>query len=355
MCSGHRNPIHCILPPHILEGMAKEAGDEQRRAAIDTLSLDHSIRAARVQNSIRRGMTLQADALAFATPGQPNRTIRDAKHTQNPNGKIVRAEGDPATGDKATDEAYDGLGDTYSFYWDVFHRDSIDGAGLPLNGVVHYGQNYDNAFWDGTRMVFGDGDGQVFNRFTISKDVIGHELTHGVTEDEAKLVYFGQPGALNESVSDVFGSMVKQHALGQTADQADWLIGEGLLAEGINGVALRSMKAPGTAYDDPQLGGKDPQPADMAHFVHTAQDNGGVHINSGIPNHAFYLLATNLGGPSATKAGAIWFNTLVDPAITPLCRFRKWASTTVRVATTLFGSHEAQATRDAWAQVGLKV
>ena len=160
---------------------------------------------------------------------------------------------------------------------------------------MHYGRGYDNAFWDGTQMVFGDGDGTVFNRFTIAVDVIGHELTHGVTEHTAALVYQGQSGALNESISDVFGSLVKQQALGQDAAAADWLIGAGLFTAQVKGVALRSMKAPGTAYDDPQLG-KDPQPATMADYVETTDDNGGVHLNSGIPNHAFYLAATAIGG-----------------------------------------------------------
>ncbi|SQI22331.1 Extracellular minor metalloprotease precursor [Salmonella enterica subsp. arizonae] len=135
-------------------------------------------------------------------------------------------------------------------------------------------------------MVFGDGDGEIFNRFTSSIDVVAHELTHGVTETEAGLIYFGQSGALNESLSDVFGSLVKQFHLQQTAGQADWIIGEGLLAKGINGKGLRSMAAPGTAYDDPLLG-KDPQPAHMQNFIKTREDNGGVHLNSGIPNRAF--------------------------------------------------------------------
>jgi Zn-dependent metalloprotease len=136
-------------------------------------------------------------------------------------------------------------------------------------------------------MVYGDGDGDLFKRFTIAIDVIGHELTHGVTQYSAGLVYQDQTGALNESISDVFGSLVKQYRLKQTADQADWLIGAGLLADGVNGKALRSMAAPGTAYDDPILG-KDPQPAHMKDFVNTQSDHGGVHINSGIPNHAFF-------------------------------------------------------------------
>ena len=203
------------------------------------------------------------------------------------------------------DEAYDGLGDTYDFYQVMLQRNSIDDRGMPLNGTVHYGRKMDNAFWDGQRMNFGDGDGVLFHRFTISKDIIGHELTHGVTEAEAQLIYQGQPGALNESISDVFGSLVKQYVNGrQGADQADWLIGQGLLAENVHGVALRSMKDSGSAFDDPNLG-KDTQPGHMDNYVHTNEDNGGVHTNSGIPNKAFYLVAHGIGGYAGEKAGPI--------------------------------------------------
>jgi Zn-dependent metalloprotease len=203
-------------------------------------------------------------------------------------------------------------------------------------------------------MVFGDGDGQLFTRFTISVDVIGHELTHGVTEDEAQLVYQNQSGALNESVSDVFGSLVKQYLKGQTADEADWLIGEGLLAKGVQGRALRDMKNPGTAYDDPTLG-KDPQPADMANYVQTAEDNGGVHINSGIPNRAFCLAALNLGGHAWEKAGRIWYETLRDPRLKPSARFTTFARATIRNAGITFGADETKAVTEAWHEVGVKV
>lgn len=151
-------------------------------------------------------------------------------------------------------------------------------------------------------MVFGDGDGEIFLDFTIPVDVIGHELTHGVTQYTANLTYFGQPGALNESMSDVFGSLIKQYTLGQTAADADWLIGAGLLAPRVTGKALRSMKEPGTAYDDDVLG-KDPQPATMDGYVKTGRDNGGVHINSGIPNHAFYLVAQSSAGTPGSAPG----------------------------------------------------
>jgi Zn-dependent metalloprotease len=205
-------------------------------------------------------------------------------------------------------------------------------------------------------MVFGDGDRELFNRFTISVDVIGHELTHGVTEDEAALTYAYQSGALNESVSDVFGSLIKQSdpANQQTAAAADWLIGAGLLASGVQGVALRSMKDPGSAYDDPVLG-KDPQPKHMRDFIHTTRDNGGVHINSGIPNHAFYLAAVAIGGYAWEKAGRIWYETLRDSRLRPNTGFSRFARLTVDAAGRLYGSSstEKKAVGSAWAEVGV--
>jgi Zn-dependent metalloprotease len=205
-------------------------------------------------------------------------------------------------------------------------------------------------------MVYGDGDGVIFNRFTISADVIGHELTHGVTQYSAGLQYEGQSGALNESMSDVFGSLVKQYKLKQTADKADWLIGQGLLAKGIHGVALRSLKAPGTAYDDPHFGGKDPQPAHIKDYLDTQEDNGGVHINSGIPNKAFYLVATTLGGFAWERAGKIWYAALTQK-LSSTSDFQAAADATFQAAGELFGAGQAEqaAVRQAWSQVGINV
>jgi Thermolysin metallopeptidase, alpha-helical domain/Thermolysin metallopeptidase, catalytic domain len=248
------------------------------------------------------------------------------------------------------------MGDTFDFYWQAYGRDSIDDAGMPLIGTVHYGEDYDNAFWNGEQMVYGDGDGEQFNRFTISIDVIGHELTHGVTEQEAGLVYWSQSGALNESVSDVFGSLVKQAVNQETANDADWLIGEGLFTDQVQGVALRSMAEPGTAYDDPHLG-KDPQPAHMKDYVRTLSDSGGVHINSGIPNHAFYLAAVEIGGYAWETAGQIWYETLLSPSLTPSAQFSDFARITVQTAQLLYGSssREVDAVSGAWSDVGVQV
>jgi Zn-dependent metalloprotease len=357
MCSVHRrHSIFCILPPHILMEIAKNGTPEQREAALQALDIDHSVRTNRLTFSLLGGLKVpHVEGAVPATP-QKQRTIYDTHQSQTLPGTLVRSEGQPAVSDQAVNQAYDGLGDTFDFYLDVYNRNSIDNHGLPLKASVHYGKKYDNAFWNGQQMVFGDGDNVIFTGFTGCLDVIGHELTHGVTGSEANLTYQGQSGALNESISDVFGSLVKQKKLNQTADKADWLIGAGLLAKGIKGVALRSMKAPGTAYDDPTLG-KDPQPADMAHYVTTAQDNGGVHTNSGIPNHAFYLAATNIGGYAWEKAGQIWYDTVCDPRLKASANFSAFANLTILNAGRRYGNNstEQKGITDAWHKVGVKV
>jgi Zn-dependent metalloprotease len=345
----HRHSIFCIVPPQVLRRIAENGNPEQRAAANRSLAIDETLRAIR---AARRPDLAPAGPPALA-PGQKQRSIHTANNGQTLPGTLVRSEGQGPSGDVGIDEAYDGLGDTYDFYFDKYGRNSIDDEGLALSATCHFGTKYNNAFWDGQQMVFGDGDGQIFNRFTISLDVIGHELTHGVTEDEAGLLYFFQSGALNESMSDVMGSLIKQVKLNQTADQADWLIGEGLFTAAINGKALRSMKAPGTAYDDPLLG-KDPQPGHMKDFVTTYEDNGGVHINSGIPNHAFYLAAVKIGGYAWEKAGRIWYDALRDSTIRPNTGFRRFARVTVNHAAAI-GSVEADAVREAWAEVGIDV
>jgi Zn-dependent metalloprotease len=355
MCScSHRHAVFCILPPHVLRSIAERGNPEQRAAASRTLALDATFRALRAGP-----LAFEARAIVpSAAPGEKRRAIYDANSQQQMPGQIVATEQNPpaAASDAAVREAFEGLGATWDFYWEVFDRNSIDDEGMALDATVHYGDRYNNAFWNSRQMVFGDGDGQIFNRFTVSLDVIGHELTHGVTEDEAGLVYMFQAGALNESMSDVFGSLIKQRVRHDTAQAADWLIGEGLLTSAVNGRALRSMKAPGTAYDDPLLG-RDPQPAHMNDYVDTYNDNGGVHINSGIPNKAFHLAAMNMGGYAWEKAGRIWYETLRDSALRPNTGFKRFARLTVATAGRLYGpgSVEQEIVGDAWAEVGIAV
>ena len=346
----HRHSIFCIVPPHVLHEIAGRGNSARRNAALNTLAIDGTMRTQRLTFQL---IATAARPVVTGAPPQVHRTIFTADHAQAQPGRLVRSEGQGPVGDPAVDEAYDGLGHTFDFYLQNYQRNSIDDMGLHLTGTVHFGNRFNNAFWDGHQMVFGDGDPAIFNRFTISLDVIGHELTHGVTGSEVNLRYLRQSGALNESVSDVFGSLVKQYVMKQTASEADWLIGEGLLTK--QGEALRSMKAPGTAFDNDLLG-KDPQPAHMDHFVHTAEDNGGVHINSGIPNHAFYLAATALGGNAWVKAGQIWYDTIRDRSLSPTATFAAFAGRTVANAGHRFGTNsiEQKAVIDAWQKVGVK-
>ena len=338
-----------IIPPYMLEKIAENGTADQREKAREMLSMDHAFRAQRAAQPVRAPEGIQP-----AGPLHKNRRTYTANHGTGLPGTLVRSEGQGASGDVAVDEAFDGLGATFDLYAQVYGRNSINDNGMDLIATVHYGNAYNNAFWNGAQMVFGDGDGRIFNRFTIAIDVEGHELTHGVTGATAGLEYHDQPGALNESISDCFGSLVKQRSLGQTAAQADWLIGAGLLAAGIHGVALRSMKAPGTAYDDPLLG-KDPQPDHMSKYVHTTSDNGGVHTNSGIPNKAFYLAATTIGGNSWDGAGKIWYKTLLDSRLTKTAQFLDFANLTVDNANSLFGTAVRDKVIKAWHDVGIDV
>jgi Zn-dependent metalloprotease len=329
--------LACILPPDLLLKLALEATDERRSAILHTLELDQTFRLRRAQLAEHQ-VARPEGARSTAAEGAPHRSIYDQGHsTAYTPGALVRDEGDAPVTDASVNQAYDAFGSTYKLYWDVFHRDSIDNQGMPIQGLVHYGDAYDNAFWDGdSHMFFGDGDGRLLTDTTKGLDVIGHELTHGVTQNEANLTYSGQSGALNESISDVFGSLVKQYHLGQDASQADWLIGADIVGPEL-APALRSMKAPGTANPH------DNQPSDMDHYEKTATDNGGVHANSGIPNHAFYVTATTLGGNAWEAPGHLWYDALTDPHLTPSSSFARFAGITLRHARSRYGAGSAEA------------
>ncbi|GGX60242.1 M4 family metallopeptidase [Streptomyces anandii] len=351
--NGGSEPVFCtIVPPHVLDRLARQQDPALSGPARRSLEHDAYQRTHRRLTTVIGAPTVAVPAGAAAD--QPNRTVYDAKHKQDLPGHKVRSEGGQPGKDATVNRAYAGLGATFELYLKAYGRNSIDGSGLPLDASVHYDVKYNNAFWNGEQMVFGDGDGEIFLDFTIPVDVIGHELTHGVTQHTANLTYFGQSGALNESLSDVFGSLIKQYALGQTAAEADWLIGAGLLAPRVTGTALRSMKAPGTAYDDDVLG-KDPQPATMDDYVHTGSDNGGVHINSGIPNHAFYLVATAIGGHAWEKAGQVWYDVLTGGELKEDALFADFATLTVKAARERYGAgDELQAVQKGWEQVGVR-
>jgi Zn-dependent metalloprotease len=343
--------VSCITPPHMLRKLLESQDREIRQAALNTLLSTERLRGERVVRAALIGAT--------ASPSDGRRTIYDCQNGTNlASAKLARAESGAPTADSSVNAAFDGLGATRDFYRAILDRNSIDDRGMRLDGYVHRGIRYNNAFWNGQQMVFGDGDGILFGDFSGSLDVIAHELTHGVTEYSAGLEYHNQPGALNESMSDVFGSLVKQWSRGETADQADWLIGAEIFTPGVDADALRSMKAPGTAYDEPNLG-KDPQPDHMNRYVNLPDteegDWGGVHINSGIPNKAFYLAAVAIGGNAWEEAGHVWYEALRASNVTT--QFQEFADTTYAKAGHAYGggSTVQKAVLEAWRGVGIRI
>jgi len=342
--------INCVTPPYLLNKLLESSDTRIREAAQRTLLVTSRLRGERKVRSLL--------ALA-AAPSEARRTVSDcANSTSLSSATLARTEDGSPSSDESVNRAFDGLGDTRDFYKAVFERDSVDGRGMRLNAFVHYADAYNNAFWDGTEMVFGDGDGVLFTDFTKSIDVIAHELTHGVTDLTAGLRYHNQSGALNESMSDVFGSLAKQWTAKQTAEEADWLIGAEIFSPEIGGDSLRSMKSPGHAYDNPTLG-KDPQPDHMSKYRFMPDtdegDWGGVHYNSGIPNKAFYLTSINIGGHAWEAPGRIWYASLL--ASNPNTNFQQFADTTYVQAGQLHGeqSAEQQAIQSAWREVGIRV
>ncbi|WP_209370842.1 M4 family metallopeptidase [Brevibacterium renqingii] len=365
------DPQH-VVPPYLLDALAERGGEKFPRAASAARSCRMSDQSSRSLRQVGLRYTPPADlgkdvseigesarpsshqeVLGQSGAG-PHRLIHDAQNTEVLPGELVRSEGQGPVDDAAANEAYDGLGASYALFSDAFSRDSLDGQGMPLMASVHYGKDYDNAFFDGRLMVFGDGDAEVFTGFTGSVSIIGHELSHGVISHTAALEYSGQPGALNEHCADVFGALTEQHAAGQNAEDADWLIGAGIFTPEVTGRALRSMIEPGTAYDDDVLG-RDPQPGHMDDFVVTESDNGGVHLNSGIPNRAFALAATAVGGPAWESLGPVWYGVLTGEEITASTDFAAFAELTIAEAAEQFGegSDVHDAVISGWEAVGI--
>jgi Zn-dependent metalloprotease len=335
---------HCavcfIIPPRVLKRLAAQArNDADREHLLETLVLTEQL----------RGQRSLVPAARSAATGELRRTIFDAHQRTSLPGKLVLGEGGtpPTTAAGVPiKEAYDNSGLAYKFYQQVFQRNSVDDRGLRLDSTVHFARRYDNAFWNGNQMVYGDG--HMFHDFTGAVDVVVHELTHGVTQYTVPgggLIYQGQSGALNESISDCFGSMAKQWHKNETVATADWKIGDGIVPHG--SPPLRSMSEPEKGFD--------PQPARMADFVDTGDDNGGVHTNSGIPNHAFYLACRNLGPHTKSweAAGRIWYRGLF--MLKPASEFKEAAQTFVQAAMLIFGANSPQmkAVADAWAAVGV--
>jgi Zn-dependent metalloprotease len=284
-----------IIPPDMVDNLKKNGVDIGK----GTVNLNRLFRN-------QRKLKIQSMGLVQPLVGNANRIVFDCQHTTHQHLALVRNETSPASSDISVNNAFDFAGKVRQFYRTVLNWNSIDNNGLDIILNVHYSNKYNNAFWDGSQMTFGDGDGVIFTDFTKSLDVAGHEMSHGVVQYTANLTYSGQSGALNEHYADAMGIAIKQFALGQTAQTSDWLIGADIMGPQLQGMAIRSMKAPGTAYNHPLLG-RDQQPDNMANLYTGTADNRGVHINSGIPNKVFYLVSIGITTMSTAK---LWFETL---------------------------------------------
>ncbi|MBN8209134.1 peptidase M4 family protein [Bacillus sp. NTK071] len=222
-------------------------------------------------------------------------------------------------------------GTVYDYYYNTHNRNSYDNNGATIRSTVHYGSNYNNAFWNGSQMVYGDGDGTTFAPLSGAQDVVAHEITHAVTERTAGLQYQNQSGALNESMSDVFGYFV---------EPGDFLLGEDVYTPNKSGDALRSLSNP-EAYG---------QPSHMNDYYNTTSDNGGVHTNSGIPNKAAYLTIQSIGKAKAEK---IYYRAL-SVYLTPTSNFSAARSALLQATTDLYGTGSTyNSVASAWSQVGV--
>lgn len=348
-CPCERHSLFCIIPPYMLEHMAGSDDQRVRKLAVEAIESSAEGRAVR---SVLREMPAMA---AMVSPSaKKQRLIYDVQGggmSALP-GKLIRSEGDAKVADVAVNEAYDHSGHTYDFYMKRFKRNSLDDAGMTLVSSVHLGRKLNNAFWNGQQMAYGDGDGSTFIRFTKSLDVVGHELTHGVIAHECNLVYRDEPGALNEHFADVFGLLVRQWKKKESAAKSNWLIGKDIMGPGTTAKALRDF-GPGKAYANDPLLGTDPQPKHMRNKFTGSWDNGGVHLNSGIPNHAFYLFARAIGGQAWDVPGAIWYEAMKK--LSSNSGFRDMVATTemIAVAGHGTGSKVHKALMDAWKNVGL--
>lgn len=346
-----------IVPPFVFESIAKNGTPEQKTRA--RRSLNSLSRLSGIRKQTRQRPVFSRNAL-----GKLERLIHDAQRSDVLPGVLKRREGQEIVpDDHDINKAYDLAGHSFKFYKDVYNRSSIDNKSMALISSCHYIEGfeefYDNAAWTGEQMIYGDTNPDIFKTMLLTS-VVGHEMTHGVVQFEGDLTYSKDTGAMNEHFADVYGILTEQYIQGQTVDQSDWLIGKGIWSDSINGTALRSFISPGNAYDDPVIG-KDPQPAIMDDYadlpIDSDNDWGGVHINSGILNHAFYLASKDIGGNAWEKTGNIWYSTLKTlPGKPNKTTFNDLANVSTYIAGMLYdtNSKEQKSVSTAWNKVGIQ-
>jgi Zn-dependent metalloprotease len=342
-----------IVPKKVLERFANDnkLSTQQRQYFADAAKLEDEWRKTRAQAAklvemnramLPTGMT----AASIATAAPPTLLVFDCQHGIALPG--VPIPNPDASSDPSAKRAFKETKGVVDFYQQVFGRNSLDNAGLTLISSIHFSVNYNNAGWNGTQMSYGDGDGNIFIDFTKSNDVIGHELTHGITQFTAAFAYKNQSGGLNESMSDVFGSMFRQWSANQTVSAADWLIGKEIVGPGAAArgfTCLRDMSNPAAKHC------LAPQPTHFSQY----QNGMDPHDASGFPNLAFYKAATAIGGKSWEKTGKIWYQALTGFAPSPNMKMSVFANRTRTLAGSLFPADPTikAAVDAAWKAVGL--
>ena len=344
---------HCfIVPQDVLNRFASdpELTEEIRNAFASTATVSRGIRALRdtqmaltLSIASLPSVALAPKVLAPCTP--PPSEVYDCQHGSLP---VVRIPNSSTSSDATAKRAGAEATAVAKFYCDIFKRDSIDDHHMTLISSIHYLANFNNAFWNGSRMTYGDGDGQIFVDFTLGNDVIGHELTHGVTQHSAAFVYSNEPGGLNESISDVFGSMFRQWQASQDVNSADWLIGHeimGSVAKSRGFTCLRDMASPAATHC------LAPQPTHFSQY-HAGMD---PHSSSGIPNLAFYKACKAAGGHSWDTVGQVWYKALTGFPPSPNMLMSAFANRTRSLAKSMYPGNASiqNAVNSAWTAVGL--
>jgi Zn-dependent metalloprotease len=345
-------PCTChIIPQHVLERFAKDKklAPEQRKHFEDAAKIERHWRTARAAAAKLTKLTravLPTAVSATAAAPSPSVLVFNCRHGVSLPGTPIANPG--ASSDTSAKRAFEETTAVVNFYQALFSRNSLDNAGMSLISSIHFSVNYNNAGWTGSQMRYGDGDGNIFVDFTKSTDVIGHELTHGVTQFTSGFNYTNQAGGLNESMSDVFGTMFRQWRANQTVSAADWLIGKEIMGPGAidrGFTCLRDMSNPAASHCVA------PQPTKFSQY----RNGMDPHDSSGIPNLAFYKAAMAIGGKSWEKTGKIWYQALTGFAPSPNMKMKTFANRTRSLAAKLFPGDRAikTAVDQAWKAVGL--
>jgi len=327
-----------IIPDKILE----------RLKDVKSLAISEKMR-----NKRKELLKLKSQALPVPAEHDEIRVLYEGHHNEDLNEadkNIIQIDKQHHETTPSTNSNLEFFNKIYDFIHDSLDRESFDNHNAIMKIFIHVGQDYNNAFWNGELLAFGDGDQQVFKTFMI-QNVATHETFHAVTEYTAQLEYQDQAGALNESISDVFAVCLDQKLKNQTPAQASWIIGEGVFMPSINGKGLRSFKDE-LAYDDPVIG-KDDQVKNMKDLYTGQEDNGGVHTNSGIPNHAFYQFCIRTGKFSWEVPMHLWYDTLLITK--PKDDFKTFALNTVKIASSKLSVIDKDNLIKAWLDVGIKI